>query len=48
MFMAGDKTIVSQDMYNKVFACVRALKDSPQTKQYFKVNDPFEDIERFY
>ena len=40
MFMAGDKTIVSQDMYNKVFACVRALKDSPATKGYFKENAP--------
>ena len=48
MFMAGEKTIVPQDTYNKVFACVRALKDSPQTKMYFKENDPFEDIERFY
>lgn len=48
MFMAGNKTIVSQDMYNKVFACVRALKDSPQTKMYFADNDPFSDVERFY
>ena len=48
MFMAGDKTIVPQDMYNKVFACVRALKDSPATKVYFKDNDPFDDKERFY
>jgi hypothetical protein len=48
MFMAGDKTIVSQDMYNKVFACVRALKDSDATKMYFKDNDPFDDTERFY
>lgn len=48
MFMAGDKTIVSQNMYNKVFACVRALKDSPATKMYFADNDPYSDIERFY
>jgi hypothetical protein len=48
MFMAGDKTIVPQDTYNKVFACVRALKDSPQTKQYFKDNDPFDSEERYY
>lgn len=48
MFMAGDKTIVPQDVYNKVFACVRALKDSPQTKLYFKDNDPFDDTERYY
>ena len=48
MFMAGDKTILSQDIYNKVFACVRALKDSPQTKNYFKEDDPYDDIERVY
>ena len=48
MFMAGNKTIVFQEMYNKVFACVRALKDSSQTKLYFKDNDPFDATERFY
>lgn len=48
MFMAGDKTILSQDTYNKVFACVRALKDSPQTKGYFAPDDPFSNIERCY
>ena len=48
MFMAGDKTILSQDMYNRVFACVRALKDSQQTKDYFKDDDPFDDVERVY
>jgi hypothetical protein len=48
MFMADDKTIVSQDMYNKVFACVSALKESSATKMYFKENDPFDNMERFY
>lgn len=48
MFMAGNKTILSQDVYNKVFTCVRALKDSEQTKQYFRDNDPFSGIERCY
>ena len=48
MFMAGDRTIVTQDVYNRVFACVRALKDSPQTKVYFQENNPFSDIERYY
>lgn len=48
MFMAKGKTILSQDTYNKVFACVRALKDSPQTKVYFKDDDPFDGIERCY
>jgi hypothetical protein len=48
MFMAKDKTIVSQNVYNKAFACVRALKDSPATKLYFADNDPFSNIERYY
>ena len=48
MFMAKGKTILSQDTYNKVFACVRALRDSPQTRMYFAVDDPFSDIERCY
>lgn len=48
MFMAKDKTILPQEVYNKVFACVRSLKDSPQTKMYFKDDDPFEDVERVY
>lgn len=48
MFMAKGKTIVSQDTYNRVFACVRALKDSPQTHDYFCEDNPFDDIERYY
>ena len=48
MFMAKDKEIITQDVYNKVFACVRALKDSPQTHNYFCENNPFDDIERYY
>ena len=41
MFMAGSKIIVSQTVYNKAFACVTALKESPATSMYFKDNDPF-------
>lgn len=48
MFMANGRTIVTQDMYNRVFACVRALKDSPQTHDYFCEDNPFDDIERLY
>lgn len=48
LFMAKGKTILPQDTYNRIFACVRALKDSPQTKNYFRADDPFEDIERVY
>lgn len=48
MFQAGDKIVIPQATYNKVFACVRALKDSPQTKAYFADDDPFSSIERCY
>ena len=48
MFMAKGKIIMSQENYTKVFACVRALKDSPQTKMYFCPDDPYGDIERVY
>lgn len=48
MFMAGEKTVLPQDTYNRVFACVRALKDSPATGKYFREDDPFSDIERCY
>ena len=48
MFMAGDKTIVPQNVYNRVFACVRSLKDSSQTRRYFSDNDPFSNVEKFY
>ena len=48
MFMAKDRTILTQDVYNRVFACVRALKDSPQTQKYFCEDNPFDDIERCY
>lgn len=48
MFMAGGKTILSQADYNRIFACVTALRESPQTKPYFAPDDPFSDIERVY
>ena len=41
MFMAQGKTIVPQEVYNRVFACVRALKDSHATPESFKDKDPF-------
>jgi hypothetical protein len=48
MFMAKGKTILTQNTYNKAFACVRALKDSEATSEYFAKNDPFSNIERYY
>ena len=48
MFISKGRKIVTQEVYNKVFACVRALKDSPQTHNYFCEDNPFEDVERYY
>lgn len=49
LYISKSKTILDQYTYNRVYACVRALKDSPQTKEYFCDNDPFNtDIVRYY
>lgn len=49
MFLAQNKTIVSNNMYNDALACVRALHEAPATKFLFQVNNPFEpEIERLY
>lgn len=49
LHIAGDKTIISTDMYNTAFAMVNALKTAPASKFLFEPNDPFDDnIQRFY
>lgn len=49
LFLAENKTILSNDIYNDVVASVRALKESPATAYYFKDDNPFDDsIERCY
>lgn len=48
LFMAKDRRLVTQNIYNKAFACVQALKNSPLTGKCFKENDPFEDVKRYY
>lgn len=49
MFLAQNKTIISTDTYNDALACVKALHDSPATKNLFAPNNPFEpEIERLY
>lgn len=48
LFMAKGKTILDQETYDRIFACYRALKDSPQTHTYFCDNNPFDGIERLY
>lgn len=47
-FIAGTKTIISNDTYNDVMATVRALKESDATKWYFAGDNPFDNIERNY
>ena len=49
LFLAEDKTILSNDVYNEVLASVRALRESPSTEYMFRPDDPFDDsIERLY
>ena len=45
MFMARGKKILTQDIYNKVFACASALKNSQQTHDYFCEDNPFDILE---
>ena len=48
-FIAGTKTIISNELYTEVLATVRALKESKATKWYFETDNPFnKDIERLY
>ena len=46
--LAGDKTVLSQDDYADVMACVDELKTNPATKYFFSLN-PFEtQIEKVF
>lgn len=48
-FLAGNKTIISNELYNEVLATVSALKTCEATKWYFADDDPFDDsLERLY
>ena len=47
--LAGDKTVLSQDDYADVMACVNALKESDISKPYFSPNNPWDDtVEKHY
>ena len=49
LYLAGDKTIISSEMYNNAFAMVNALKTAPASKFLFAPNDPFDtNVQRFY
>ena len=43
LFLAENKTLLNTDVYNEVLACVRSLKESESTKQYFAADNPFND-----
>lgn len=47
-YLAGSRTIVDTDTYNKVLAMVNALKESESTKNYFMPDNPFDNIRRYY
>lgn len=47
--LAGEKTIISSELNEQVYACYKSLKESPATKQLFAKDSPFEpEIERCY
>ena len=47
LYLAGDKKVVPQQMYDDAMACYNALKTSPATKRIFADNDP-SSIEHTY
>ena len=48
-FLAGDKAIITTQLYQDVVDCVNTLKTSEATKWYFEDDNPFDDsIERLY
>lgn len=48
LYIAGNKTIISMDMYNDVVRMVDALQTSEATKWYFQADDCFDGIQRFF
>ena len=49
LFLAENKTILSNEVYTDVLKCVQAFKESPATEYFFRPDNPFDDsIERLY
>lgn len=48
LYLADGKTVINTDTYNDVCNTVNALKSSASTSFYFAVDNPFDDIERYY
>ena len=47
-YLSAEKTIVDTKTYETVLAMVGALKNSPATANYFMVDNPFDNIRRYY
>ena len=45
---AFGKEAINQETFDEVLSTVRALKESPQTKWYFRANSITEDVDRLY
>lgn len=48
LYLSIGKQLVSQKDYNEALECARMLKTSNATKWYFKENNPFDNIRRYY
>lgn len=49
LYVAGNKQIITSEMYQDVVNCVDILKNSDSTKWYFQKDNPFSsDVERLY
>lgn len=48
LFIAGNKTIITNEQYSDAINCYNALKTSPLTKVLFADNNPFDDWKRYY
>lgn len=47
--LAGEKTVVSQKVYDDAVACAEVLRNSEATRKYFEPDNPFDNsVEHFY
>lgn len=48
LYLAKDKTLISEDLYKDILNTVEVLKTSEATSYYFQEDNPFNEIERLY
>lgn len=46
LYLAKDKTLISQKDYDDAVECANSLKTDPMTKWYFDLDNPFDEVER--